>query len=180
MRTSTAILIGLGGAAAIGLLRVWGAASGGDAALDGLKPYAVAAALWQWNVKGLLDTRYVHALLAIAKNEDDESQPPEGQLGDYTASGGPSVGPWQVERATAVELGLVPSDISANDYVLLEADLWWCARAAAKVFDSKLSAAGGDWSQALARYNGSGAAAADYSTRALAYANTTWGETFTG
>lgn len=121
----------------------------------------------------------VRALMAITNNEIDRTSPPT-YLGDVTAPGGPSVGPMQVYRSTAKELGLWTPPAGASDaderdaYAALAGDFGWGIRAGVKVFKAKLEAAGGDVADAVRRYNGSGAKAQGYEAKALAFASETW------
>lgn len=110
-------------------------------------------------------------------------------LGDTQYPAGPSIGPYQVYRRTAKELGLYkpPAGLSEEaekaHYATLRGDLWRMATWKAAVFRSKLEAAaarpdaGFDvlWS-AVRRYNGSGPMAEGYRERAREFYRKTWGD----
>jgi len=114
------------------------------------------------------------AMVAIAHNEcGGNSSPPV--IGDTNSSGGPSIGPLQVWRQTAIDLGLVPSGESQDTYRQRAYDEMWCLRAGVKVFKDKLHSAGGDIALAIRKYNGSGSAAEAYRDRALSFLASTFG-----
>lgn len=123
----------------------------------------------------------VRACMAIIRNESGGRSPPV--IGDATLGGGPSVGPMQIYRSTAKDLGLwtpppeVEGDIDAEraSYAELANDETWCVRAGCKVFVTKLQIAGGNVPDAIRRYNGGGPAAAAYRDRAVAFMTATWG-----
>jgi hypothetical protein len=83
----------------------------------------------------------------------------------------------QVLRATAIDLGLVDSGISQEDYAALAYSLsdftliYW----GTKVFANKLQRVGGDELAAVTAYNGSGAAADAYASSVEAFINSTYG-----
>jgi len=110
--------------------------------------------------------------MSIVNNES--AGMPSNYLGDITLAAGPSIGPMQVYRKTARELGLVPDDISASDYAALSTKEFRTIGMGVAVFKSKLQAAGGDVADAIRRYNGSGDAAAAYQQRALSFLGSTW------
>ncbi len=181
MSRAVAALVALAGAVgAVVAWRAWQATDPGPAHRknDPLRLPMILAAVGQWGVRALVDLRYLHAGTAIAVNEVRPDLPLTAQVGDVAASGGPSAGPWQVERETAVELQLVDPDISRGAYAELAGDLKFAAEAWAAAFDSKLEAAGGDFSDAIRRYNGSGDAAAAYRDRALTFASNQFNEGF--
>ncbi len=105
-----------------------------------------------------------------------ESRGKASAVGDAGFSVGPSIGPLQVSRGTAIDLGLwTPPDDATPDeeraaYRAKVTDTDWCVWAGAKVWRAKLSAAGGDLFDAVRRYNGGGALAAAYQDKALGVA----------
>lgn len=108
-------------------------------------------------------------------------------LGDQALAGGPSVGPGQVYRKTAIDLGLWSPPEDGTDereaYAEVAQDAAKCLRWAVVVFASKLDAAGvweGELSaeriaDAVRRYNGGGDQARAYREKAVAFATRTWG-----
>jgi soluble lytic murein transglycosylase-like protein len=99
---------------------------------------------------------------------------PRNYVGDTTSSHGPSIGPMQVSRDTAKELGLwsPPSGVDlatekqaylAHAQNELETIGWGVT-----VFKDKLAQAGGDVLEAVRRYNGSGSAAESYRASVVA------------
>jgi len=145
-----------------------------------IRSRVVTAIFRVWKQAALADPRPFRAMMTIANNEVDPRLPLDAQVGDAALGGGPSVGPWQVYRSTAIGLGLYDpkgQDVDAQraEYAKLAADLDWCACAAAVVLKSKLEAARGDWSDAIRRYNGSGPDAEAYRARALAFAESQYG-----
>lgn len=112
------------------------------------------------------------ALMAIVHQERSEAP---GAIGDANLPGGPSIGPGQVYRATAIDLGLWSPPMGAADggraaYAQLAADeplmLIWSA----KVFRSKLKQTG-SVPEAIRAYNGSGLMARSYRDQALEWAS---------
>jgi hypothetical protein len=117
----------------------------------------------------------VRALMAIVNNEYARYLPATGQVGDMSLSGGPSVGPMQVYRRTAIDMGFVPKNISKQDYAAYAADLDTVLKWGVLVFKEKLRMAHGNVSLAIKYYNGSGAQADDYRAKALAFIQRIWG-----
>jgi hypothetical protein len=117
--------------------------------------------------------RFAQALAALCNNESGGAPAPV--VGDTTAAGGPSVGPLQVYRQTAKDLGLwSPPDDGSDErdaYAALALDESWCIWAGAEVLRDKLRQAAGAYPDAIRRYNGSNADAYRYSDKALAFAN---------
>lgn len=180
MKRSTLAL----GAAAIGALMlpavvramelVKATATGVDY-LDGLR-LRVAWALVRSGL-GNATPENARALMSIAHNECpprwDGSSP---IVGDATLGGGPSVGPFQVYRATALDLGLWACPPDALDvasereaYASVANDVDKCVSMGVAVYLDKLRIAGGDVAEAVRRYNGGGAAARAYRDRALTF-----------
>ncbi len=114
------------------------------------------------------------AMIGIFDRENKARQRPP-VVGDKLLPGGPSIGPGQVYRATAIDLGFVPAGITREDYAMLAYDdsrmVWW----AVKVFRAKLAAAGGDVGEAIRRYNGSGPEAERYASEVIAWLAETFG-----
>jgi len=96
-----------------------------------------------------------------------KSSPPV--IGDTSLTVGPAIGPLQVTRATAKDLGLVPQDETFEAYKQRAMNEEWCLRAGVKVFASKLLSAKGDFADAIRRYNGSGSKAVQYRDKALSF-----------
>jgi len=97
---------------------------------------------------------------------------PTQYLGDTGIASGPSVGPMQVLRTTAIDLGLVPKGETSAEYMARKSDEDWGLRAGCFVFRNKLDMAGGDLALALQYYNGSAA----YRARALSWLRSTYGD----
>jgi len=162
----------------------------GDDTLDALLP---RTALELAKV-GLFGPRYLRAMAAIFHNEHSNGTP-TGQVhdilevGDETLHGGPSGGPGQAYRSTAIDLGLWPSqgdkDAQLDDdddraayvaFVQDPANLGELIRWAVVIFKSKLKIAGGDVAQAVQLYNGSGPAAQQYAQNAQDFSQLVYGE----
>lgn len=117
-------------------------------------------------------------IMSLINNESKGD--PNNYLGDVAASGGPSIGPMQIYRKTAKDLGLwvPPSGVDATTeralYAAMSDDEDQGIRWGIDVFKSKLSAAGGDVTRAIAMYNGSGPAAQTYQQNALAFLGATY------
>lgn len=150
------------------------------AGIERVRPLLMQAFIARFGDDATLDK--ARALVSILGNEtlpDWNGITPV--VGDKTSSGGPSVGPGQVWRSTAKDLGLwtPPAGASADAeraaYQQLASNLGWCLDATCAVFQAKLRAAGGDVSDAVRRYNGSGAAALLYQGKAAIFALTEWG-----
>ncbi len=133
---------------------------------------------------GLIDPAHGQAMMAIFHNEHTNGKPgndvaPVGSggptdpmtAGDLQLSGGPSVGPGQVYFKTAGDLGLWdPAD--RDGFVAFGTDptnLWKLIDWAVIVYKSKLAISGGDVTQAIELYNGSGPSADQYQANALAF-----------
>lgn len=103
---------------------------------------------------------------------------PAQYLGDTGIASGPSIGPMQVLRTSAIDLGIVPKDISRTEYARYAYDeaagcYWGCLE-----FKSWLARASGDIATALQYYNGgmSGSAASQaYREDALTWLSSTFG-----
>lgn len=185
---------GLAMAAAGAFGMVYARAACGVPHLDapGFRGRLASGALLVFGFNALSDPRIIRSLVAIANNEWPKNLPidgvdrdgdgtPDGVIGDEGARVGPSVGPMQVYRGTAVELGLwVPPEGATDEQVRAayrenarhpaRVIRWGCA-----VFREKLRLAKGDFSLAVRRYNGSGPRAEAYRDRALAFAAKAWG-----
>jgi hypothetical protein len=163
---------------------IMAATATGDPALEQWRPYLAAAVAREFEGEDAIAV--TKALLAITNNELPAGAHRRDMVivGDRQFDGGPSVGPWQVYRSTAIDLGLwtPPEDVTDDDgqraaYEELAQDPEWCARAAVEVFAAKLQIAGGDVADAIRRYNGGGPAAQAYKARAVAWlAAKGWGE----
>jgi len=117
--------------------------------------------------------RQARAMMTIIHNESSGN--PDNYLGDLNATGGPSIGPGQVYRATAIDLGLYPDagqDPNDRDaYADLSGDEGLGISWAVAVFKDKLRIAKGDIPTAIRLYNGSGASANQYQAKALGFAS---------
>ena len=171
-------LLVVGGLAVVAFMRVRAATATGDPRLDQFRSRVALGAVWYWRtVDSALATRVARAFMAILHQEmlpDWDGRAPV--LGDKAIASGPSVGPGQVLRQTAVDLGLVPSTETPEAYSARAADVDWAIDAALQVFRSKYAQAGGDLAQAIQLYNGSGPKAEDYRYAALSFAASTWGD----
>jgi hypothetical protein len=156
----------------------------GDAQLDALavRGRVVAAVVRVYGVAGAFGdqgTAVLRACMALVNNEWNRRLPLDAQIGDVGAGVGPSVGPMQVSRALAVELGIwtpgADDQADREAYAAKAADLSWCFVAGVRAFKSKLEAAGGDVADAIRRYNGRGVDAAAYRDRALTFIATHFG-----
>jgi hypothetical protein len=168
----------LGGGVALGsLFYVAGAIRTGDRELDqvGARGRLALYSLLHFGPKAVQDVRIPRALMAILNNEWPQKAL-RGVLGDKDASGGPSVGPMQVYRATALDLKLwTPPEGTTNAqqrilYAAEAENVGRCFSWGVAVFKEKLRIAGGNISEAIRRYNGSGPRAEAYRDRALDFA----------
>ena len=129
-----------------------------------------------WGRAHGLDPQWVMAALQRESGGD-----PANYLGDVAASGGPSIGPLQVERITAVAHGFVAADISRADYAALavpefEGELFtWGVQVLARA----RADAGGDPRLTFKNYNGGAHSqspdAYSYADKALAWIAATYG-----
>lgn len=129
------------------------------------------------------------AFMSCLNNESKGN--PRFYLGDQSASGGPSIGPGQIYRRTAKDLGLFkdptpevdgdPEERSA--YAALAEREGFGINACLIAFADKLDqvkragndAGYGDIWSAVRRYNGSGPHAEEYRAKAAAFHRQTWG-----
>ncbi len=153
-------------------LALWIAAKTGDPNLDrfGIRGRIILRGAEHFGPR--LSRPIVRALMAIVHQESGGLQ--VNYLGDKTAPGGPSVGPGQVEYATAKELGLIPQTETRDQYAARVSQEGWGIDAMVQVFKAKLAAAHGDVADAIRRYNGGGQAALGYQASALDWAQQTW------
>lgn len=115
----------------------------------------------------------MRALMVIAQQENSI-----GQIGDTSASVGPSVSPWQISRGDAESMGFwtPPDGSSAGDqadrdaYQAQTTSIYTWARWAATDLRNKYDAAS-SWNDAIRRWNGSGSAATEYAEEAAQKAN---------
>jgi hypothetical protein len=156
----------------------------GDRALDSYALEIVKAAVTVFGADELRSRPGIlRALVAILNNELPPSRPVLGAriLGDQAFAGGPSVGPMQVYRATAIDLGLwaPPEDATDDEVRAAYADNAdepvQCIGWGVAVFKTKLKLAGDSLVDAVRRYNGGGPKAAAYRDRAVAFIAKTWG-----
>lgn len=161
--------------------QLYTASATGDAQLDALR----------WPLIFALATRFplmvptgdalkqIQTMIVIANTERSL----KGQIGDLTAKVGPSIGPWQLSRQGAIDVGVWKPDPTDTldgqraSYAAEEYDssgvlnVKKLARWSLVFFQTKLKAAGGDYEEAIRRWNGSGDAAETYKQRALAAAD---------
>ena len=140
---------------------VWGTAkyiglATGNADLD---RYAIRGNVLIYSTLYQLDPKVVMAIVY-----QESKGKPENYVGDETSSHGPSIGPMQVSRDTAKDLGLWAPDPSVDEreaYAAMSEDeaqgiKWGCA-----VLANKLESAS-SMADAVRAYNGSGTAAETY------------------
>lgn len=140
--------------------------------------FGLRARVLLYSALGGVDPKVIMALIHNESRGD-----PANFLGDEGASGGPSVGPGQVYRKTAKDLGLwtppleVDSGTERALYAQLADDEDWGVRATVAVFKNKLGIAGGDVAKAIALYNGNPALpqVQTYRDNALAFLSGTFG-----
>lgn len=119
---------------------------------------------------GVVSLEFGRSMMAIFHNEHSNGNPSHDitdpmQLGDQTLSGGPSIGPGQVYRKTAIDLGLWDASKDREAYAAFGSDpanLWELTAWACTVFKDKLRIADGDYAKARELYNGSGDSAIAY------------------
>lgn len=102
-------------------------------------------------------------------DQENKGRAPSPLVGDQSLAGGPSIGPGQVYRSTAIALGLVPTGTTPEDYAVLAGDEDKMVGWAVRVFRTKVRAAGGDVAKAIELYNGSGPGAQRYQSDVLAF-----------
>lgn len=185
VRRAPLVLVVLGAVVAFLSWRAWKmyrATQTGIPALDRWRSTVLRAVAATFNVRS--SPALARACMTIMHNEAPARWDGEAIIiGDATLGGGPSVGPMQVYRSTAKELGLwapppdVAGDIAAEReaYELVATDTARCIAMGVEVLASKLEAADGDLADAIRRYNGGGQKARDYQTHALAFAVERWG-----
>lgn len=150
----------------------------GEPSLDRLVPLIVSGIRKHFGSKATLEI--VRAAVAILQNESRGLS--KYYLGDISAPGGPSIGPMQVYRATAIDLklwnppaGIVKgSDADKAAYAALATDEELGVDWAMAVLADKFRIAGGDLKLAVRLYNGSGPKAEAYLQKAIAYAGQKW------
>jgi len=150
----------------------------GNSKIDRLTPLIVRSAKKRLGAKATPNV--IRALVAILSNESGGN--PAMYLGDKTLSGGPSIGPMQVYRKTALDFRLwtPPDGVGADSekakaaYAALASNEARGIDMGVAVFKQKLAAAKGDVAEAIRRYNGSGPASEAYKTKALEFMRRTW------
>lgn len=143
--------------------------------LDRFRTRIALGTLWHFAATHRNDvTSIARALIGIVNRETEGKPAP--QIGDVDLPGGPSVGPGQVYRSTAIDLGLVPPDITTEDYANKANDENWGIDAMITVFKSKLETVNYDIAKAIRLYNGSGERAIKYQGDVLAWLASTYGE----
>ena len=122
-----------------------------------------------------------YVVMAIIHNESAGNA--SNFLGDLNLGNGPSIGPMQVSRATAVDLGLwtPPDDTSAQDdadaFTALSSDIGLGVRWGCRILRQKLDDNGGDYPSAIRAYNGSNVASLTYQQNALSFLKSAYGLT---
>ena len=156
----------------------------GRPAFDQFQSRIAVAVLWYFMPDSLSPARATaigRAVMALLHNENGDGWDGKSiQVGDRDLSAGPSVGPLQVYRATAIALGLVPPTETAEGYATRAADLDWCVEAGVRVFREKLEIAGGNIPYAIRLYNGSGDKAESYMRNALTWLDSQYGDNALG
>jgi hypothetical protein len=162
----------IGGVAIVtAFLPVYHATLTGNPTLDRLRLAVTLAVIRAWGA--LAKPEYARALMVILRNESGAN--PANYVGDLTATTGPSIGPWQVSRGTALALGLwapepgVTGPEERAAFASLAQNEYRTAIWAAFVLKDKLRLSGGDLREAIRRYNGSGPKAEEYADKAWAY-----------
>jgi hypothetical protein len=162
----------IGGVAIVtAFLPIYHATLTGSPRLDRLRLAVTLGVMRAWGPLAKPD--YARALMAILREESGAD--PSNYIGDLTAPTGPSIGPWQVSRGTAIALGLWIPEPGMGEaeqriaYAALAQNEYRTAIWAAKVLREKLRLAGGDLRDAIRRYNGSGPKAEAYADRAWAF-----------
>lgn len=122
----------------------------------------------------------IRAMMAIANNESGERKSYYGIVGDKQFAGGPSIGPLQVYRTTAIGSGFVPKGTTPDQYVLYSNDLQRIVDWGVQVFKDVLNYHKGDFAKAIKSYNGGPRAAPGgpsdvYRDKALAFIESIWG-----
>ena len=118
----------------------------------------------------------VRAMMAIANNESGERKNYLGVIGDTALANGPSVGPLQVYRSTAIGMGFVPKGTTFEQYKEYAYDLPLLVDWGVRVFKEKLRLQKNNIEDAIRAYNGSGPRAESYKQKALAFVSDIWGD----
>lgn len=163
----------LGGFIVIQALLMVRAARTGDRAVDRHR-WRIVWALWR--VFGLrASPSLARAVASIIRQESAGRRPPV--VGDADLSGGPSIGPMQVYRRTAVAMGLwTPPPVGeVAAYTALASRETMLIEWGVRVLQEKLRITKGDLHEAIRAYNGSGPKAEAYRSKLLATADKTWG-----
>lgn len=161
--------------------QLYAASATGDPQLDALRwPLIFALATrYPWMLTTSQAEKQIQTMITIAAQERSL----KGQIGDLTAKVGPSIGPWQLSRQGAIDVGVWKPDQTDTidgqraSYAAEEYDagavlnVKKLARWSLIFFQTKLKAAGGDYEEAIRRWNGSGDAAQKYQKEALARAD---------
>lgn len=139
------------------------------------------AALLKFGPKAATDLRIPRALMALVNNESRGVPDLKHYLGDATLGGGPSIGPMQVYRATAKDLGLWKPPPGATieqeraAYAEMAMNEGQGIRWGVAVFAEKLRITKGDIAAAMRRYNGTNSASLVYQEKALAFYQSKFG-----
>lgn len=123
--------------------------------VESMDRFGIRARALLYGELGGVDPKVVMAVIWNETKGDSDNY-----VGDTTSSLGPSIGPMQVSRVTATELGLwnPPSDWDESQaYLLLADDEDWGIQAGIKVLKAKLvsDAGAGSILNAVGLYNGS-------------------------
>lgn len=155
----------------------------GNPKLDRHRQTIAKNILLQFNLRAR-DLRLARACMAILNNES--AGLPAPVVGDKDNPKGPSVGPMQVSRGTAIDLGLwspppgVTNEQARNLFALEASDEGRCIAWGVKIFADKLRIAGDDLPLAIRLYNGSGPSAETYRAKALDFYAAKWGPLSSG
>lgn len=156
-----------------GTILEWGKT--GDKSLDDVILGKVAKAAEQIIPEAKNNPQYIRALMSIVNNEYDRRKPLDNQVGDAALSYGPSIGPMQVYRKTAIDFKLVPPSTTSEQYLLNRTNVDQVIEWGVKVYKEKLKVARGDAILAIKLYNGSGPQAENYQSKALSFVRSTYG-----
>ena len=156
-----------------GTIRDWGKT--GDKTLDDRLLDLVVKAAEKNIPESKSHPKYIRCLMAIVNNEYDRRKTIDNVVGDLQFKNGPSVGPMQVYRQTAIDYKFVSKDTTANQYLSYKGNVELLIDWGVQVFVKKLEIAKGDVVLAIKRYNGGGINAENYQAKAINFIRKTYG-----
>jgi len=144
---------------------------------------------WTISAHGIAEIMPVlRCCMAIIWKENAGVDHPAPYVGDMDSTrfpGGPSIGPMQVYRKSAIDYGVWRPNLSIGShedertaYLKLANDEHLCLSFGVNIFLHKWREARGDFVDAIRRYNGGGVAAKAYAESAVAFGIETWGADF--